>query len=260
MLIDGRAIAWDILSDLKKKPAPGKTLAAILVGAHTASVSFLKQKEKTAAELGVRFILNPFPASVSEQQLEGEMLRLAYDRGVGGIILQLPLPPGFNRDRLIKLIPKEKDVDGLNGLGVLPPAAGALEEILKNLRFSMEGKRAVVVGRGVLVGVPIAAWLTQAGAHLTVTDRDDLDRVTIHSADLIVSGVGVPGIISADLVRPGAVVVDFGSGLKDGKIRGDVEYEEVSRRGAVVTPTPGGTGPIVVAKLFENFYRLCGNF
>ena len=258
MILDCRPLAEKILHRLKQKPTTEKSLVAILGGADPASLSFVKQqKEKTAEKLGIRFIVRQFPVTIAPEALGKELEQLALDASVGGIILQLPLPPGFDRDALIEKIPFEKDVDALRGKDlVLPPAAHALKEILDHIHFDLVSARVAVVGRGFLVGAPIAAWLLGKAREVLVMDKDSFDPQKLLAMDLIVSGTGRPGLIRGEHVKPGAVCVDFGYGKTDGGLRGDFDEATVAPRVKYPTPVPGGMGPLLVAKLFENFFTL----
>lgn len=258
-MIDGVAIANRIIASLKTKKKPTKSLAAILVGDDKASLSFLKQKEKVAKELGVRFVLHILPESLSQHELEQNVRAISADKTVGAVIVQLPLPKKYDRVPVLNAIGIEKDVDVLNGetTKVLPPAVGALKHILDEVKLDLTGKRATVVGPGMLIGRPIAGWLMPQVIKLTVLGKAKLDEAAIKEADLVIAGTGVPHLINDTHIKPGAVVVDFGYGQLDGKTTGDVDVKSVAMKTKQVTPTPGGTGPIVVAQLFENFFRIC---
>ncbi len=258
-MIDGSAIAAKIIAELKTKKVPKKALAAILVGEDKASLSFLKQKEKVAKELGVTFTLHILPDSLSQHQLEQNVRAISNDKTVGAVIVQLPLPKKYDRVPVLNAIGIEKDVDVLNGetTRVLPPAVGALKHILDELQFDITGKKATVVGPGMLIGRPIAAWLMPQVVKLTVLGKAKLDVEAIKEADLVITGAGAPHLINDTHVKPNAVVIDFGYGEHEGKTTGDVDVKSVAMKTSHVTPTPGGTGPIVVAQLFENFFRIC---
>ena len=259
-MIDGNAIAKKIIDQLKTKKTPSKSLAAILVGEDKASLSFLKQKEKVAKELGVRFVLHILPETLSQGDLERQVRGISADPSVGAVIVQLPLPKKYDRVPVLNAIGIEKDVDVLNGetTRVLPPAVGALKHILDELGFDLAGKRATIIGPGMLIGRPIASWLMPQVIKLTVLGKAKLDEEAIREADLVIAGTGVPHLINDTHIKPNAIVVDFGYGQLDGKTTGDVDVKSVAIKTKNVTPTPGGTGPIVVAQLFENFFRICG--
>lgn len=269
MLIDGRAIADKILSGLRKKPAPKKILAAVLAGNNAASVSFLKQKEKTAKIFGVRFKIHKFPTGIPAGKLKAAILKLNKDNEVGGIIIQLPLPPNLNRDRLTAVLDKKKDIDALSGSKLVePPSVGALRAIFRAIKFDPQGKNAVVVGRGFLVGEPIAKYLKPRVKQLVITDKDELNIQALKKADLVVSGVGEADLVKGDYIKKGSVLIDYGysfdkrgttrttRGLTRKVVRGDIDFESCRRKASYLTPTPGGTGPIVVAEIFRNFYEL----
>lgn len=277
--ISGSEIAQKIIERLKSGPAPKKILAAVLVGKDPASLSFIKQKEKTAKELGVDFRLYEFDEKSKNDDLREEIVRIANQKTVSGVIVQLPLPDHLNRHYILNAIPREKDVDvlGERALGafytgrnsVLPPAVGVVEEILKSCGLNLKSIRVAVVGLGFLVGKPIAHWLMGQVPELYLLDIGS-DLGMLKNADLIITGVGKAGLIKPEILKEGASVIDFGysmehgtwdmeHGTKNGKPKtcGDFDASSfVLQASGFYTPTPGGTGPILVAKLFENFYKL----
>ncbi len=268
MLIDGKKIARELLSMLQALPPPSSprafpfSIVAVLVGDDPSSRTFLRQKRIAADSLGVLFSVRELLPESTTEEIVAVLEELGRDPAVGGIIVQLPLPQHVGRSKVLSAIPPEKDVDCLtprnfsdfeSGSGLMPPAAGALEAIVEVLDIHLSSVRAAVVGRGLLVGMPAAVFLKRRAKSVEVLGRgDDLKR-RLPEAGLIVSGTGEENLIGADCVRKGAVVVDFG-------YPHDADFEAIDKKGGVVTPTPGGTGPIVVAKLFENFYRLQGLF
>jgi methylenetetrahydrofolate dehydrogenase (NADP+)/methenyltetrahydrofolate cyclohydrolase len=265
MTIDGKKIASEISENLKKCGAPNKFLAAFLVGDDAASVSFLKQKERAAKELGIDFRIYRFPEKTTQDELRKEILKITGHKNCGGAIVQLPLPTHINRQYVLNVIPREKDIDvlGERALGafyagrnpILPPAVGVVEEILKRENLELKNKKIAVVGLGFLVGKPISEWLKGKCAEIYLLDiGSDLD--ILKNADVAILGTGKAGLIKPKMVKENAFVIDFGySNENDDKIRGDFE-PPASETNITYTPTPGGTGPILVAKLFENFYRL----
>lgn len=258
MIIDGNKIAEGIFALLRQQEVPKKELAAILVGDDAASLSFLKQKERTAQSLGVQFKLYALPATLSQKELEDEVRNIVNTESVGGVIVQLPLPKHYDRVPVLNAIGIEKDVDVLNGenASILAPAAGALELILKEVDFCLQDKEVVVVGSGLLIGRPIATWLMPKVKKLIVVNRGGLTPEVTKDADLIISGVGLPGLITEEYVKKDAVVIDYGYAKENGVLVGDVVFTEVSKKTSAITPVPGGTGPIVVAMLFKNFFDL----
>ncbi|HUC31726.1 MAG TPA: bifunctional 5,10-methylenetetrahydrofolate dehydrogenase/5,10-methenyltetrahydrofolate cyclohydrolase [Candidatus Paceibacterota bacterium] len=275
MIIDGKTIADSIIERLRARPLPGKFFGAVLVGDDPASLNFLKQKEKVARELGIEFRLYQLPLTITTDALRAEIGRLAAPKTCGGFIVQLPLPETINRYYVLNTIPKEKDVDCLSeaALGafytergkIAPPSVATVEEILRNEHRDLLNKpsalrelKAVVIGAGFLIGKPVGFWLQNRVAELVVLDasvkniHDKLD-----DADIIVSGAGHAGLFSAEHLKPGAIVIDFGFNRSaDGKVVGDFDPAGAEEKNIRYTKTPGGTGPILVAKLFENFYTL----
>ncbi len=282
--LDGKAIAKRILETLKEKPRPDKALAAIFVGDNPQSQSFLKQKEKMAQELEIQFQLHRFPETISAQDLIRAIQAIGNDSKVGGMIVQLPLPTGFSRDEIIAAIPPAKDVDALTPQSralVDPLPVAVLKEILRVTHYHLSIKTVAVVGRGFLVGQPIIEWLKGETRSRTRTgwrqNRKELrqprckklllfhsksDLTKIRQADLIITGVGKGGLITQAMIKPGAHLIDFGYDTKEGKIVGDfnpmpyaISHTPLTNIGWY-TPTPSGTGPILVAEIFRNFYQL----
>jgi len=257
-MINGTKIAQKIIRRLQRRKAPHKTLAAILVGSDSASLSFLRQKAFVAKQLGVSFYITTLPSTLSQRVLEQKIRHISKDEKIGGIIVQLPLPKKYNRIGVLNAIGIEKDIDVLNGetSRVLAPAAGALSEIFKEIKFYPKGKRAVIIGSGLLVGQPVTQWLMHQTKQLTILNRGALDSKVLREADVIISGTGVPHLVRGSYIKKNAVVIDYGYGKLRRKLYGDIHIPSVSQKTSWYTPTPGGTGPIVVAKLLENFFML----
>ena len=279
-IINGKAIAAGILGGLKSLPKPKKFLAGVLVGDNPASLNFLKQKEKTAKELDVDFRLYTFPTGIKNDDLRAEVRKIAEHKTCGGVVLQLPLPEQLNRHYILNAIPREKDVDvlGERAVGafcagrnpVLPPAVGTVKKIIEVLGLKIEEMNIAIVGLGLLVGAPIALWIMEKGKEVYLLHKGS-GFETLKIADLVISGVGKAGLITPDMLKAGAGVIDFGCSIEEKKneengagemkikISGDfatslppATYDLLN----FYTPTPGGTGPILVAKLLENFYVL----
>jgi methylenetetrahydrofolate dehydrogenase (NADP+)/methenyltetrahydrofolate cyclohydrolase len=270
VIVDGKKIAAEILAKLKAEPfdklGARKFLAVILVGDDSASLSFVKQKEKAAKELGVDFRLYKFTSDVKNDELRDEVRKIAEHKTCGGVIVQLPLPEHINAQYVLNAIPREKDVDvlGERALGafyasrnpVLPPAVGVVEEIAKIFNFQFPISNVAVVGLGVLVGKPVSMWLMRKAAGLYLLHRGS-DFSLLKNADLVISGVGKAGIIKPEMLKAGAGVIDFGyDGGKGDFDPSGLEIRNSKLEISFYTPTPGGTGPILVAKVFENFYKL----
>jgi len=262
-IIDGRKIAEEIIERLKHLTKPQKILAAILVGQNPASISFLRQKEKVARQLDIEFKIYKFNEKITTKELQREVALISAMPDIGGIVLQLPLPPHIDRQIVLNAISSQKDVDALkNDAKVMPLAAGVVKIILEKINFNPAKKKIVIVGRGLLVGQPVAQWLKNQAADLKIFGRDaDKNEMAqaLKDADIIISGVGQAGLIKCDSVKDGSVLIDFGYSIVDGKIKGDFDFDSCKNRTVLITPTPGGTGPILVACLFQNFYDLTRN-
>lgn len=246
-------------------------MAAVLVGDDAISANFVNEKKKVAEELGLDFRIYKLSADLSNEALRSEVNKIAADAALGGVIVQLPLPPHVDKHEILKDIPQGKDVDVLGSdaiaayyvkeSGVLPPAAGTIEEIAARYKLEIAKMKVAIVGMGLLVGKPIALYLMHRAKEVSLLDvRSDINE--IKNADMIISGVGKAKLILPSALKKGAVVIDFGYDYSEGKLVGDFDHalddskEEKLKHIALFTPTPGGTGPILVAKLFENFYRL----
>ncbi len=273
--IDGQKIAQEILKELKIKfqKLPPKIFAAVIVGEDPANLTFLNQKQKFAKELDIDFRIYKFASDITNDKLRKEIVRISKSSRVGGIIIQLPLPAHLNRQAILNAVGKEKDVDCLSerSLGgfytdrwILPPAVGTVKKILETIKFNLEDKKVAVVGAaGFLVGRPISIWLINKVAELYLLDKytEDLTK-GLKATDLVITGVGKAGLIKPEMLKEGAGIIDFGCSFVDGKIRGDFDFGPSANsdlRLAFYTPTPGGTGPILVAQIFSNFYTLVSN-
>ncbi|MBI3046124.1 MAG: bifunctional 5,10-methylenetetrahydrofolate dehydrogenase/5,10-methenyltetrahydrofolate cyclohydrolase [Candidatus Harrisonbacteria bacterium] len=275
MVIDGKKLASDIISDLKKLSKPNKILAAILVGSTGSpqaaqSKSFLRQKELMAKELGIVFELFQFGDEILEEDLISEIKKIGADPEIGGLIVQLPLPPHFNRDTVLAAINPKQDIDALTPESqkfVSPLPVEVVKDILQTRDYELKTKVIAVVGRGFLVGKPMADWLRGKCKELIIFhSKSDLSK--IREADLVITAVGKGGLIKPEMLKPGAGVIDFGYSLCDEtcnmkhetdtkKIHGDLDVSSFKLHDlSFYTPTPGGTGPILVAEIFKNFYKL----
>ncbi|MDE2001280.1 MAG: bifunctional 5,10-methylenetetrahydrofolate dehydrogenase/5,10-methenyltetrahydrofolate cyclohydrolase [Patescibacteria group bacterium] len=262
MRIDGKKIAEAIITRLRAQPKPDKMLAAVLVGDNPQSLSFLKQKERVAELLGVPFHLYRFETSVPEADLILGIKRLGDDPEVGGIIVQLPLPAHYDRDAVLAAINPRKDIDAISPaskewVDSLP--VGVVKDILAEADADMRHKTIAVVGRGFLVGKPVMAWLDAMGKSYALYHSQN-DLRGIKEADVIITGVGKGGLIKPAMLKPEAGVIDFGYDRIDGKMMGDFDPRPLADdpgRIAWYTPTPGGTGPILIAEIYRNFYKLC---
>ena len=281
MIIDGKKIAAEIRAEIAADAArfaaeagraPG--LAVVLAGENPASVSYVTAKERACAECGIRSFPVRLPATVSQEELLAEVERLNADPEVDGILVQLPLPKGLDEQAVIRAIAPEKDVDGFHpvslgklliGLDTFVPCTPAgIIELLVRSGVETAGKRAVVVGRSNIVGKPVAALLARKGrggdATVTVchTATRDLASHT-READVLVVAAGRPGTIGAGMVKKGAVVIDVGVNRipdptrKSGhRLVGDVDFDAVAPVASLITPVPGGVGPMTITMLLAN--------
>ena len=270
-IIDGRKIADDIRREVKRdtdalKSASGTIpgLAFILVGDNPASQLYIRNKERGCVTAGLLSRIVRLGADCTEADVLHQVVVLNRDPSIHGIIVQLPLPKHFDAARILQSIAVEKDVDGFNwrNLGALvdkqpdlvPCTPLGVMSLLEHIGIKLEGRDAVVVGRSGIVGMPAALLLIARGATVTVCNSKtiDLARFT-RQADVLVAAAGKPGMITADMVKPGAVVIDVGiNRLPNGKITGDVDFDGVKEVASWLTPVPGGVGPMTVAMLIAN--------
>jgi methylenetetrahydrofolate dehydrogenase (NADP+)/methenyltetrahydrofolate cyclohydrolase len=259
-------IAETIIQQLKQKPLPNKFLAAILVTQDPASIRFLKQKQRIANYLGIDFRIYQFSQNIQNDQLRKEVAKIALGKKTGGVIIQLPLPHHLNRQYILNVVPREKDIDvlGERALGafyvnrnlILPPAVATIDIIQKELNINFADKKVAVVGAGILIGKPISLWLMNKTKQLTIFEKNS-NLQELKEYEIIITGTGEPGIIHSNMLKEESIIIDFGYKIINGKILGDFSpSKNHSLKKILYTPTPGGTGPILVAKLFENFYQL----
>lgn len=258
MIIDGRQMAETIKQDLKKRLGKRKLkLVIVSVGEDSVSAKYLGRKQKFGEEIGVEVVVQEFASEILQTELAERLRQLADDASVHGVVVQLPLPKHLQTEDLLALIPPEKDVDALSPeTRVLSPVVQAIKEILTWQKISPEGKKAVVVGRGKLVGRPVAIWLAQEGAEVSVVDLEtSKSEEILKQADIIVSGAGCPGLITPGAIKPGVVLIDAATSELGGKLVGDAD-SACADKCSVFTPVPGGVGPLTVVCLFKNFIDL----
>lgn len=255
MRIDGDKIVGEIVASLGCLPVPPGALAVVSCDASPASHAFIGRKRAVADLLRIPFVVHDIPAHASQADIEYVVTGLSADSGTRAIVLQLPLPRATLRDRVIACITPIKDIDNLTGHApVESPSILVVREVLSRAgRDIADFKSVVVVGRGFLVGLPIIRWLALIGIPCAILDIDTLDpNSIIRSADLLISGVGKTGVVDPTLLADGAGFIDFGFPPDADQSALAVHADRL----AFFTPTPHGTGPILVAKLFENFYSL----
>lgn len=276
-IIDGKEIAKkkrleiaDQVQELKKQGIiPG--LAVILVGENQASRTYVNSKQKTARELGMHNVLIEFPVSITEQELLAKIDELNQDEAIHGILVQLPLPTQISEKKLIEAISPEKDVDGFHPLNIgrmmtgqdafLPCTPYGVMVMMEEIGIDLSGKHVVIVGRSNIVGKPAGQLFLNENATVTYchSRTKDLKEQT-KQADILVAAVGKAGLITADHIKPGAVVIDVGMNRDEqGKLCGDVAFEEVKDKAGYITPVPGGVGPMTIAMLMYNTLKSAKN-
>ena len=269
MIIDGKLVKKDKLLQLKTdlEKLQGKPcLCVVQVGEDEASKVYVRQKKKLCEELGYRFIHKELPADIDEIMLIQQIDLLNLDDDVDGIIVQMPLPPHLNPINVLNTITSEKDVDGLtylnsgkilqNGEGFIPCTPKGIIDLLDYYNIDIEGKQCLVIGRSILVGKPMAHLLldrngTVAIAHSKTTNLKELCL----QADIIIACAGKKWLVTEDMVKEGAVVIDVGINREDGKLYGDVDFDNVSQKASYITPVPGGVGQMTVYELCENTHK-----
>ena len=269
-ILDGKALAAEIRSEVKTQVAAlaekgvSTALAVILVGDDSASQVYVRNKIKACADTGIRSLEFRMPAETTQQQLLAKIAELNADENVDGILVQLPLPKQINADAVISAIAPAKDVDGFHVAnagalvtgkqGFVPCTPFGVMRLIEKSGVNPRGKSAVIVGRSNIVGKPMALLLLAADATVTVAHSrtPDLCAVT-RNADILVAAVGRAKLIKADMVKPGAVVIDVGMNRdENGKLCGDVDFSEVKAIAGSITPVPGGVGPMTIAMLMQN--------
>ncbi len=267
--MNGKALAEEmrvrVAERLKAMGSPPVCLATVLVGDDGPSQRYVASKQKQAAAVGMLSRHVDLPATASQTEVEAVVADLAADDAVHGILVQLPLPYGLDTDPVIDLIPPVKDVDGLTAAslgrlvrgeeGLVPCTPRGIMALLAHYEVPISGRRAVVIGRSMLVGMPTALLLATKGTDATVTiahSRTPDLAATCREADILVSAVGVARLVTPAFVKPGAAVLDVGISRTEEGIVGDVDYDSVSEVAGWITPMPGGTGAMTPAMLLEN--------
>lgn len=269
-IIDGKKIAQDIAGKLKEEFLKIKKeiqLAIIKVGENEVVNSFILQKQKFAENIGIKTKLYKISENISTRKLRKKVVEISKIKKNRGIIIQLPLPKQIDVERIVNAIPQEKDVDILteknlaklltNRFKILPPPVLVLKKIFEDYKIDIKYKNIVVVGFGRLIGKPISIFLLNQNATVSILNIETKNITEFtKNADIIISGVGKPNLITKDMVKRGVIVIDFGFSKIDGRIVGDVDFENVKEEAELITPTPGGTGPILVAMIFKNLLDL----
>jgi methylenetetrahydrofolate dehydrogenase (NADP+) / methenyltetrahydrofolate cyclohydrolase len=269
-LINGNDLSAKLRTDVAHRAAALKTkgitpgLAVVLVGDNAASQVYVRNKVKACADNGLHSVMEKHPADMSEAALLSLVDKLNNDASIHGILVQLPLPAHIDAQKVIEAISPEKDVDGfhiasagalmIGRPGFWPCTPYGCMKMLESINYDLKGKHAVVIGRSNIVGKPMALMLLQQNATVSIchSGTKDLKAMTLQ-ADVIVAAVGKRNVLTADMVKPGAVVIDVGMNRNDeGKLCGDVDFEGVSKVASHITPVPGGVGPMTITMLLVN--------
>ena len=229
-------------------------LATIIVGNNPVSELYVSIKEKECVNAGIEFIKYAYPTTITGPQLIGIIETLNNERIIDGILIQLPLPKKFNTEKILKRIDPDKDVDGLNPISdTVPCAVKGIMRLLKEYKFDIKGKEIVIVNHSRLIGIPLTIKLLDDGATVTICHKHtkNLKKHTLN-ADILITAVGKRNIITEDMVKQKAIVIDAGICCFHEKTEGDVDFKNVRRKVAYLTPVPGGIGPMTIAMLIEN--------
>lgn len=274
MILDGSFVAKQIRKNVKievdqlRKRNLFPKLAVIQVGRDEASVIYLRNKKRACKEVGILFEEYYFEETVTTKQLKKEISKLNKDISIHGILIQYPLPKHLDEIELFNMISLKKDVDGFtfyhigklchNQNDFVSCTALGIVRLLKEYHISLAGKHVVVVGRSVVVGKPLAMLCLQENATVTILHSQSKNvKEIMQSADILISAVGKPKVITEDMVKEGSTVVDVGIHYVNGKVMGDVDFEKVQNKAKYITPVPGGVGPMTVAMLLENVVKAC---
>lgn len=272
VILDGKSLSLKILenvknevSKLEKKPS----LAVILVGTDPASELYVSLKKKAAEKIGIKSEIITLAENIDESTLLSKVSELNNDPNTTGILVQLPLPKHLDEKKVIQSICPQKDVDGFTPENIGKISIGAkpfaypctpkgVIKILDEYNIKVAEKHAVIIGRSNIVGKPLAQMLLNRDATVTIchSKTKNLEEIT-KTADILISAVGKPKLVTADMVKPNAVIIDVGTNKVNGKPCGDVDFENVSLKTSYISPVPGGAGPMTIACLMENVLKLC---
>jgi methylenetetrahydrofolate dehydrogenase (NADP+)/methenyltetrahydrofolate cyclohydrolase len=268
MIIDGKKIAEEALEKIKQAVTEKELklrLGAVLVGDDPEFKKFVELKSRAAEKAGIDFTIYKFPEEIDTEELIKNMRDIV--EWSDGVLVELPLPKHVDQQAVLNEVPAGKDVDVLsdetqrsfydNKSLINPPAVEALRTVFENQNIDPEGKKVAVFGFGVLIGKPVAHWLTAQGADVSVIRSKTTNPGELSlKADIIISGVGKPDLINGDMVKEGVIVVDFGYGKLGGKMTGDVDFKTVSPKAGLITPVPGGMGPVLIVAVLKNLIKL----
>ncbi|MSR76030.1 MAG: bifunctional 5,10-methylenetetrahydrofolate dehydrogenase/5,10-methenyltetrahydrofolate cyclohydrolase [Candidatus Ryanbacteria bacterium] len=266
IFLEAKPILEKIKNDIASRVSgisPKPRLAIVMVGESAPSKKFVELKEVFAKSVGIETQRYEMPVDISTNNLRERMRDIVHEPRNSGVIVQLPLPGQIDAQAILNAIIPEKDVDVLSARAVgnvsvgkshiMPPVAGAVKLLLEHYGVEVSGKKIVVVGAGRLVGQPVAMWAMRAGAVVTVLHgADQVNHEMLKDADIVISGLGKPRVITGEMVKDGVVVVDVGTSEDGGVLVGDVDQESVSKKASHMTPLKGGVGPLTVALVFQN--------
>ena len=266
-ILNGKKLAEEIIENFKNETITDLKLATILIGEDYASELYVSLKKKKCESLGISFELIKFSEDIEEKEVINKIELLNKDNSVTGILIQLPLPEKLNTKKILTTILPEKDVDGLtptnlglimtNLKGIVSPTAKGIIRLIKEYGIDLEGKGVVIVGSSFLIGRPLGELLLNNGATVTIchSKTKDLSKHTI-KADILISSTGIPHIIKKEMVKSGVIVIDVGISKLNGKLIGDVDFENIKEITSYITPVPGGVGPMTIAMLIENLLEI----
>lgn len=269
MIMDGKALKGEILSVLAeevKSLDKVPTLCVIQVGDDEASNVYINQKRKMCNEIGYNFIHEKYDDSITEEELSKNIDRFNSSDNIDAILVQMPLPSRINEKNIQNAVSKYKDVDGLNDNNIIdlindrdalyPCTACGVVSLLDKYEVTLEGSNVVIVGRSSLVGMPLFHMLENRNATVTLCHSKTRNLVDItKNADIIISATGVKNLIKEDMVGDNTVIVDVGITRENGKLYGDVDFDNVSKKASLITPVPGGVGPMTIASLAQNILK-----
>ena len=270
MIIDGKKYSEEIkneikreINELKKKKNEIPCLVVILIGSFEPSKIYVRNKEKVANEVGIKSKILKYPSDIKEQEILNKIKDLNNDKDVHGILVQLPLPKQINVKNIINFIDPKKDVDGFNPINVGNLASGYKSIVpctplgcmilIKKIEKKIDGKHAVIIGRSNLNGKPMSQLLLKENCTVTIVHSKTKDiKTECKKADILVAAAGVPNLVRGSWIKDGSIVIDVGINKINGKLVGDVHFDEAKEKARAITPVPGGVGPMTIACLLKN--------
>lgn len=265
-ILDGKKLKQEILENLKKeikKIENAPTLCVIQIGNDEASTVYIKQKQKMCEFVGYNFIHKKFENNIEEEKLLAEIEKMNNDKTINAILVQMPIPKHLDTKKIQNKVSKFKDVDGLNDQniinlinkkkGLFPCTASGIVKLLKEYKIPIEGSNVVIIGRSFLVGTPLFFMLENLNATVTLchSKTTDLKNIT-QKADILIVAVGKKHLIKKDMIKENSIIIDVGINKVDNKLYGDVDFDNVQEKAKMITPVPGGVGPMTIAILAEN--------